>query len=187
MPVTDTLEDDDQASLVAGFQSGDERALAVMYERWSRLVYSIALRGLGDFHEAEDVTQRVFVSAWMGRHTFDPTRAKLSAWLVGITRHAIADSRARLARDRRDREAIIRNLDSEDAAWSDDLADRLLIADELALLPEMPRRIMQLAFYDHLTHSQVAERLDVPLGTVKSHIRRSLDRLRVRLEVNDDA
>ncbi|MBC7723307.1 MAG: sigma-70 family RNA polymerase sigma factor [Burkholderiaceae bacterium] len=160
--------------------------MAVMYERWASLVYSMALRSLGDTTEAEDVTQKVFVAAWLAKDRFDPERANLSAWLVGITKHTIADSHARLARERRDREAIMDALDREVAVWSDDLADRLLIADELARLPETPRRIMQLAFYDRLTHAQLANRLEMPLGTVKSHIRRSLDRLRTRLQGDDD-
>ncbi|MFP7761523.1 RNA polymerase sigma factor [Marisediminicola sp. LYQ134] len=178
---------DDQSSLATTFVAGDERALAEMYDRWSRLVYSMALRSLGDRVEAEDVTQKVFVSAWIGRHTFDPGRARLAAWIVGIAKNTIADAHARLARERRDREALMASLEVDEGEWSDDIADRLLIADELAQLPDTPRRIMALAFYDHLTHSQIADREGMPLGTVKSHIRRSLDRLRTRLEVNDDA
>lgn len=186
-PVTELLQDDDQASLTADFMAGHERAIAQMYERWARMVYGMALRSLGNVGEAEDVTQKVFVAAWLGRQNFDPMRARLPAWLVGITKNTIADAHAKTARDRRNHEAIVQNFGNEVVDWSDDVADRLLIADELALLPETPRKIMQLAFYDNLTHSQVAERLGMPLGTVKSHIRRSLDRLRTRLEVNDDA
>lgn len=187
MTVIDLTHDDDQSSLAAEFVAGDERALATMYDRWARLVHSMAVRSLGDVTEAEDVTQKVFVAAWTGRHTFDARRARLSAWLMGITKNTIADTHARLARDRRDRDAIVETLDREVNAWADDTADRLLIADELSLLPEAPREIMKLAFYDHLTHSQISERVGMPLGTVKSHIRRSLDRLRTRLEVSDDA
>lgn len=185
-PVTDLLQDDDQASLTVEFMAGSERALAEMYDRWARLVYGMALRSLGDVTEAEDVTQKVYVSAWTGRHTFDPNRARLAAWLVGIAKNTIADAHAKAARDRRNREAIIATLDDDVADWSEDVADRLAMAEELALLPETPRKVMHLAFYDNLTHAQVAARLDMPLGTVKSHIRRSLDRLRTRLEVNDD-
>ncbi len=185
--MADLLSQNDEASLVALFQGGDERALATMYEHWARLVYGLALRSLGDVSDAEDVTQKVFVSAWLGRATFDPDRARLSAWLVGITKNTIVDVHQRRARDRRDREAMILGLDRDVTDWPDDVADRLMIADALAELPDVPRQIMRLAFYDRLTHSQIAERLDLPLGTVKSHIRRSLDRLRTRLEVNDGA
>jgi RNA polymerase sigma-70 factor (ECF subfamily) len=180
------LHHNDESSIVASFQAGDERALATMYERWARLIYGMSMRSLGNVADAEDVTQRVFVSAWLGRASFDPGRARLSAWLVGITKHAIADAHEKRARDRRDREALIRSLEHELTDWPDDLADRMVVADALASLPETPRQIMRLAFYDRLTHTQIAERLDLPLGTVKSHIRRSLDRLRTRLEVSDD-
>jgi RNA polymerase sigma factor (sigma-70 family) len=184
--VSELLHNHDESSFVASFQAGDESALATVYERWARLVYGMALRSLGNSADAEDVTQRVFVAAWLGRATFDPNRARLSAWLVGITKNTVADAHERRARDRRDREALIQSLDCEVTDWPDDLAERLVVADALADLPEMPRRIMRLAFYDRLTHTQIAELLGLPLGTVKSHIRRSLDRLRTRLEVSDD-
>jgi RNA polymerase sigma factor (sigma-70 family) len=184
--VSDLLQNHDEPSLVASFQAGDERALAAVYERWARLVYGMSLRSLANVADAEDATQRVFVAAWLGRAGFDPERARLSAWLVGITKHTIADAHERRARDRRDREALTLSFDREVMYWPDDLADRLVVADALAGLSETPRQIMRLAFYDRLTHAQIAERLALPLGTVKSHIRRSLDRLRTRLEVSDD-
>ena len=184
--VSDLLHNNDETSLVASFHAGDERALATMYERWGRLVYGLSLKSLGNAADAEDVTQRVFVAAWLGRANFDSNRARLSAWLVGITKNTIADAHERRARDRRDREALIQSLDREVTDWPDDLAERLVVADALAGLPETPRRIMRLAFYDRLTHTQIAELLALPLGTVKSHIRRSLERLRTRLEVSDD-
>lgn len=171
--------------MVARFQAGDERALSAVYEQWSRLVYGMAMKSLRQVSDAEDVTQRVFVAAWIGRSNFDPDRARLSAWLVGITKNVIADVHERRARDLRDREALIKGFDRQEPTWTDDLADRMVVADALAGLPDVPRQIMRLAFYDRLSHSQIADRLDMPLGTVKSHIRRSLDRLRTRLEASD--
>lgn len=185
--VTEVLHDDDRAPLIAAFLDGDERALATMYQLWGRLVYSMAMRSLGDVTDAEDVTQKVFVAAWLGRHTYDPARSRLSTWLVGITRNTVADTHTKRMRERRDREALEISLDEVVDHWADDVADRLRIADELARLPQVPQTIMALAFYDRLTHSQIAARLELPLGTVKSHIRRSLDRLRTRLEVEDNA
>lgn len=185
--MTDVRSDDSHSSLVTDFQNGDENALAIMYERWASIVYSLALRSLGNVADAEDVTQHVFVAAWISRASFDPERAALTSWLMGITHNKIADAHERRARERRDREALIQSIDHESVTWTNDIVDRMLLADELARLPEQPQQVMQLAFYDHLTHSQIAERLGMPLGTVKSHIRRSLDRLRDRLEVNDGA
>jgi RNA polymerase sigma factor (sigma-70 family) len=181
--VTDTSIDDQ--ALVDAFRAGDDRALAGVYERWSSLVYTLALRSLGDVRDAEDVTQKVFVSAWRGRAGFDPERAAMGGWLVGITRHCIADAHEVRARMRRADEAHV--LESAAAAVDDtaEVADRLMVADELERLEPVPRTIMRLAFFADLTHAQIADKTGLPLGTVKSHIRRSLSRLRTRLEVND--
>ena len=176
---------DDATELARRFASGDERALAEIYGQWSSLVYSLALRSLGDATDAEDVTQKVFVAAWQGRARFDPARASLSAWLVGITRHTIADTHQARSRERSITEQVAAITGDETApAPETDLADRLLIADEMARLDPLPRAVVRLAFFDDLTHLQIAERLGIPVGTVKSHIRRSLNKLRGRLEVS---
>ncbi|UTT62023.1 RNA polymerase sigma factor [Microcella humidisoli] len=170
------------------FARGDERALAEIYGQWSSLVYSLALRSLGDAADAEDVTQKVFVAAWQGRERFDPERASLSAWLVGITRHTVADTHQARTRERSITEQVAA-ITGDDLAPAPeaDLADRLLIADEMARLEPLPRAVVRLAFFDDLTHLQIAERLGIPVGTVKSHIRRSLSKLRGRLEVSHGA
>lgn len=182
--MTDTTIDDQE--LVDAFCAGDDRALAGVYERWSSLVYTLAIRSLGDARDAEDVTQKVFVAAWRGRARYDPERANMGSWLVGITRHCIADTHEARSRMRRADEAHA--LDAAVATVDDtaEVADRLMVADELERLEPVPRTIMRLAFFGDLTHAQIADRLGLPLGTVKSHIRRSLSRLRIRLEVNDD-
>ncbi len=178
--------DVDDATLIAQrFRAGDERALAEIYGQWSSLVYSLAVRSLGDATDAEDVTQKVFVAAWQGRERFDVDRATISAWLVGITRHTIADMHQARTRERSITTQVAAFTgDDASPAPETDLADRLLIADEMARLDPLPRTVVHLAFFDDLTHVQIAERLNIPVGTVKSHIRRSLSKLRVRLEVS---
>lgn len=167
---------------------GDETALAEIYAEWSPLVYTLARRSLGSAADAEDVTQRVFVSAWQARASFDPQRASVSAWLTGITRHRIADLHDERRRERELVEHAVAVHDVAPApAPEHELADRLLIADEMAHLDPVPRAIVHLAFFDDLTHVQIADRLGLPLGTVKSHIRRSLATLRGRLEVSHGA
>ena len=84
--------------LVTRFCAGDVEAMSEVYSLHSRLVYTLALRSLGNHHDAEDVTQQVFVAAWRGRHTLDPGRGALGAWLVGITRHTVNDLLAQRAR-----------------------------------------------------------------------------------------
>ena len=185
-PDVTALDEAGDARLVQAFQAGDERALAEAYARWSALVYTLAFRSLGDRGEAEDVSQKVFLAAWRGRAGFQPEKARLPAWIVGITRHAIAD--AHEARSRRVRLEDAASVDiplvQEDAA--EHVVDRVLIGEELALLEPVPQQVMRLAFYDDLTHVQIADSLGLPFGTVKSHIRRSLGRLRTRLEVTHD-
>ncbi len=183
-----TRRDDDAELAVAKFVAGAEDALAAVYARWSSLVYSVALRSLGDVTEAEDVTQRVFVAAWQGRERYDPSRAKLPTWLIGITRNKIADAYSKRTRDRRIRDQLIANTDPAVVeSETGQLADRMMIAEEMSQLGEVPRLVLRMAFYEDLTHAQIAERLQLPPGTVKSHIRRSLIKLRRALEAKSDA
>ena len=176
--------DDDLHILADDFLRGEEAALERMYRRFSALVFTVALRSLGDVTEAEDVVQKVFVAAWSGRHTYKPERASLSAWLMGITRNKIVDAHQARAKQRRIQTELASVPDR--ATEPMDIAERLLVADEIARLDEMPQRVLKLAFFEDLTHMQIAERLQLPPGTVKSHIRRSLIKIKRRLEDRSD-
>jgi RNA polymerase sigma-70 factor (ECF subfamily) len=174
------------------FAAGQESALSLAYERWAGQVHGMAVRAFGPGPDAEDVTQQVFVTAWTGRTGFRPDAGPLPAWLVGITRHKIADTWARRDRQRRETEAAVSQAQAQpggpvtagvDAA----VTDRVLLLDELDQLGQPQRGIIELAFFEDLTHAQIAARTGLPLGTVKSHIRRTLERLRTRLEVDGAA
>ena len=182
----------DDGEIGRRFAAGDPQALALAYERWAGQVHGMAVRAFGPGPDAEDVTQQTFVSAWTGRAGFKPEKGPLPAWLVGVCRHKIADTWARRDRDRRQAEAAMSEAQAlpagpVTAGVDSAVADRVLLLDELDLLGQPQRGIIELAFFEDLTHAQIAVRTGLPLGTVKSHIRRTLERLRIRLEVDGAA
>ena len=173
------------------FAAGQEAALAEAYRRLSPLVYTLALRSLGERTAADDVTQEVFIRAWKSRASYRPEAARLPAWVVGITRNAVADALSVRMR-RQELEHTAGQFAGDDLIGGQPIADVEAVADRITLEEELERlgdpqkEIMKLAFYDDLTHDQISSRLQLPLGTVKSHIRRSLARMRTRLEVGHE-
>ncbi|MEU5775967.1 sigma-70 family RNA polymerase sigma factor [Streptomyces venezuelae] len=180
--VDSAFSDDSRASdesAAPGHPLGDDQ-LAAAYLRWGRLVHQLARRALGDGPDAEDVTQQVFLAAWRGRHGYRPGAGGVAGWLVGITRHKVADALAARAR----RAALLAAV----GAWqetppvggpgAEQVLDRVLVQRELALLPSPQQLVLRLAFYGDLSQSQISERTGLPLGTVKSHTRRGLRALR---------
>lgn len=174
--------------LAARLRAGDQQALAEAYAQHSRLVHTLAVRSLGNHHDAEDVTQQVFVAAWRGRHGLDPDRGSLAGWLVGITKHVIADAMAQRARSVRNLQAVAEIVPSAAPGLDGSVVDKVVIAAALANLGEPRATILRLSFGEEHTHEEIAQRLDLPLGTVKSHIRRGLLQLREDIrEVRADA
>ena len=169
-----------------GMARGEHGALAELYDRHGRLVFSLALRVLRDQGDAEDVVQEVFSQAWRQASRYESSRGHVVAWLMNLARsRAIDKLRSRRARPETgasDVEAD-RMLDlappvDEQLALSDQ-AERIRTA--VGQLSLVQRVAIELAFYEGLTHVEIAERLELPLGTVKTRIRQGLSKLKERL------
>jgi RNA polymerase sigma-70 factor (ECF subfamily) len=168
--------------LRVGFIQGDEVCLQEVFRRSAPLIYTIAYRALGSSTDGEEITQEVFVSAWRARANYQADKGSLSGWLIGIARHRIADRQRARGRDLRLVQAATKQTDmqAQPEALST-LIDRIVLTEEMGQLPHPRGTILQLAFWEGRSYSQIAEQLDLPLGTVKSHARRALLHLRTRL------
>lgn len=172
MPTADHDEE-----LAAAWLAGTDDAMRRLWDRYGTLVHTFCVRALYDRDAAADCTQETFVSAWRSRDRFDPARGSLAGWLLGIARHRVHDAYRATARTPVPHDDLpperVRAADEPEA-----LVRRLLLADALDSLDERPRKALQLAYYDGLSQTEIADRLGVPLGTVKSDMRRALIRLR---------
>jgi RNA polymerase sigma-70 factor, ECF subfamily len=172
-------EIDDTDTLLHRCAGGDRAAFRLLYDRWGNRLYGMALRITRQPALAADATQDAFVRIWQQAHRFDPERGGSEAWLVGILRYRALDIVRRQSRE----VAGYEPEEIEDEA-PDALARLVSTAEGAALhrclgeLERDRRRLVVMAFVDGLSHSELAVRMNVPLGTVKSWIRRSLVSLR---------
>jgi RNA polymerase sigma-70 factor (ECF subfamily) len=165
---------------------GDEDALAELYDRHGRLVYSLALRIVRDQRDAEEIVQEVFAQAWRQSGRYSAGRGSVVGWMLTLTRsRAIDRVRGRRARpEAASHETAMADLPDNAMAADEQLASAARAAQVRAALDSLPflqRTAIELAFYDGLTHAEIADRLEQPLGTVKTRIRQGLLKLRDRL------
>lgn len=183
-----TLDDQSLIRLIAHTQP---EALSELYDRYGRMVFSLAFYALGDGSLAEEVTQDVFLRIWQKADTYRSEQAKVSTWMTGIARNRSIDMlRQRGARPEGhslgwDEGALNAQLNSD--GWDADewveqemRAQRVRVA--LASLPREQRQVLALAYYQGLSHSLIAEYLGEPLGTVKTRIRLGMQKLRRLLQ-----
>ena len=172
-------------SLIHQIANRKPEAMAELYDRHSRLVFSVALAMVGERTVAEEVTLDVFVHVWRGAGTYDPTRAKVGTWLIAITRHHAIDilrwqsSRAESHSIAWDEISLPNGTSHRDLEEGVDIAlERQRILNAMAGLPLDQRQALGLAYFKGYTHVQVAEILKQPLGTVKTRIRLGMQKLR---------
>ncbi len=165
----------------------DTGALELAYRAHGTAIHSFCARAVG-VDRAADVTQEVFLTAWRRRERFDSTKGSLIGWLMGIAKHKVLDSHRSAARSRALEEKVSGVIELRPEGPSvEALADRMLVEEALEGLSERARKAVELAFWSDLTHVEIAEVCEIPLGTVKSDIRRALGRLRRHLSGRETA
>jgi len=165
------------AALVVAIRSGDQSAMGALYDRYSPVVYAVALRVLGDTGAAEDVLQDVFMQLWRNPGAFDSSRGSLGAWLAVITRNRSIDT-LRKRRPENDIEDVILSVEPDLAGDADRARVRERVRTALEGMPDAQRKALELAYYEGLTHSEIAAKTGEPLGTIKTRIRAGLMTLR---------
>ncbi len=167
----------DDAALLALVQRGDEYAMASLFDRYSKIVYSVALRVLRDPASAEDVLQEVFMQIWRNPNGFVATRGSLGGWLAVVARNRSIDAlRRKRPSEQVDDMALASNYNLANEAERNSLMEKA--RGVIHLLPMEQRKTLEMAFFDGLTHSEIAEMTGDPLGTVKTRIRSALTTLR---------
>lgn len=162
--------------LIVRIAAGDRRAFDELYGRYSRAVLGLALRRLGDRGRAEDATQDAFVAIWRSARTYDPTRGRGAAWLYAVARNAITDG----LRRRAEPAAELEEGPSGEPGPADEVEQSWRawqVHRALEVLPEHERPVIELAYWRGLSQSEIAQRLEIPLGTVKTRTRSALSRL----------
>jgi RNA polymerase sigma-70 factor (ECF subfamily) len=167
----------DDAALLGLIERGDERAMALLFERYSKVVYSVALRVLRDPASAEDVLQEIFMQVWRNPGGFVATRGSLGGWLAVVARNRSIDAlRRKRPSEQVEEMALASNYNLADEAERNSLMEKA--RGVIRLLPMEQRKTLEMAFFDGLTHSEIAEITGDPLGTVKTRIRSALTSLR---------
>ena len=162
--------------LLTRIGAGDERSLSHLFERHSRLVYAIALRVLGDPAAAEDIVQEIFMQLWRSPMSYVAERGGLGGWLVVVARNRAIDTlRRRRPSDSIDDVYLVSPLDVASTAERNVLLERARTL--ISTFPTGERDALELAFFEGLSHTEIAAKLHQPLGTVKSRIRTALGRL----------
>ncbi|MDQ3754992.1 MAG: sigma-70 family RNA polymerase sigma factor [Acidobacteriota bacterium] len=167
--------------LLHSIARGDELALASLYDRYSSILLGLLLRILHNRPEAEDVLQEVFLQVWRRAADFDEARGRGFTWLVTLTRSRAIDRLRALGSRERAATAAMREAPEEIGDASDDVLrseQAEVVRRALAEIPEEQRRALMLAYYEGLTQSEIAAKLNQPLGTVKTRMRSGLIKLR---------
>jgi RNA polymerase sigma-70 factor, ECF subfamily len=178
-------DESDDLALIGAIAQRDSRALEMLYDRYSAMVYRMALRILKSPEQAEDIVQEVFWRVWRRSESFERERGRVAQWVFGIAHNLCIDELRRIrARptpvyEDVDHPVIQRladeQIDVPASAWSSER--RRMIVEALRHLPQTQRQAVEMAFFGEMSHQEIANRLDRPLGTIKTRVRLGLHKL----------
>jgi len=167
--------------LVSAIRSGSEQAMAAVYDKYSGIVYSVALRVLGDTGAAEDVLQEVFMQLWRNPGLFDSSRGNLGPWLAVITRNRSIDA-LRKRRPETDIEDVVISVQPDLAGDAERSIAMSKVRSVLGGMPMAQRMALEMAYFEGLSHTEISSKTGEPLGTIKTRIRTGLLALRKAFE-----
>lgn len=176
-----SAESHDDGSLMSAIRARNQEAMAQLYDRYSPVVYAVALRVLGEAAAAEDVLQEIFMQLWRNPASFDASRGNLAPWLAVIARNRALD----ILRKRRPQSEISETVVSVEVDLAAG-ADRKRVVEKVrATMQQMPapqRSALEMAYFEGYSHSEISQKTGEPLGTIKTRIRTGLMMLRRALE-----
>jgi RNA polymerase sigma-70 factor, ECF subfamily len=172
------LSPEAERELMQRLIAGDEDALRALYGRFGSPVYSLGLRMLGSFQEAEELAQDVFVAAWRKGAHFDASRGRLSTWLMAIGHNLAIDRLRHRSGAARPSLVLVEEMPDPPVSHEDELLDRETARRALAALSAQDQELLSLAYFRGMTAREIAELQGIPLGTVKTRVRAALMRLR---------
>ena len=177
MAASDTNALTSDLALVRAVRAGDQGAMAALYDRYSPIVYSVALRVLQDTGAAEDVVQDIFMQLWRNPGAFDSSRGNMAAWLAVISRNRAIDA-LRKRRPESDIEDVVLSVQPDLASDAERARAMEKVRGTLQGMPAAQRAALEMAYFEGLSHSEIAEKTGEPLGTIKTRIRTGLLALR---------
>jgi len=187
----DNTDQNVDAAILRQIAERDPRGVELLYDRYGGVAFALAYRLLGERGSAEDVVQEAFLNVWRQGATYDTRRGTVRTWLLTIVHHRAIDQ-MRSVRSKAGADTIIDDalpLPAKEDTWTEVVQslehERIRLA--MATLPPEQRQVVDLAYYGGFTHTEIAQRVGIPLGTVKGRMRLALDKLRDLLRVPDAA
>ncbi|MDQ6907810.1 MAG: sigma-70 family RNA polymerase sigma factor [Chloroflexota bacterium] len=189
MAADDNTDQNTDAAILRQIADRDPRGVELLYDRYSGVAFALAYRLLGERGSAEDVIQEAFLNVWRQGATYDTRRGTVRTWLLTIVHHRAIDQ-MRSARSKAGADTVIdaaMPLPAKEDTWTEVVQglEHERVRQAMATLPPEQRQVVDLAYYGGFTHTEIAQRIGIPLGTVKGRMRLALDKLRDLLYVPD--